>query len=438
MHKFFFNIYQYFKFQKGRYPINPLTLLKELQKSQYWSREKIKEYQLEKINILIKTALSETSYYKDILNNKKIRFIDLNEFINDFPKLYKNNIIENDEKLKNYNSRNWVKHTTSGSTGLPMTIEVSGLASAYRIANVMRFKSWWGIESHDKSVLIWGRKKTAKNSFILRFKTLFNNRLDINVFELNDKTISHYFKQIEDYNPKYIRGYKSAVISLVSLMEKHSLTFIKTKLKVVIVTSEVLFERERLYIERILNCKVANEYGASECGLFSYECPEGSMHLSEELIYLSTIENDVVIVTDIHNERMPLINYINNDKIYLSNDNCRCGRTSRVVKKIEGRVNDYVKCPDGTKKSQYIFYYIISELDEIGMKDSVRQYKVIQEKNKFIIEIVPGSNYNDSALDYIKRRILEEVGKEIEIDIIKVKEIKRDKSGKLRFFIRKN
>jgi len=95
-----------------------------------------------------------------------------------------------------------------------------------------------------------------------------------------------------------------------------------------------------------------------------------------------------------------------------------------------------VICPDGTEKSQYIFYYIIKELDDIGLEKSIVKYKIIQNKFLFSILIIPDSNYCDEVENYIRKRLYEEIGCNIEIDLKIVDQIPFEKSGKLRFFKR--
>lgn len=253
---------------------------------------------------------------------------------------------------------------------------------------------------------------------------------------MNDKTIFSYVKQIDDFDPKYIRSYKSGLYEFARLMEKHKLQFKKADLKVAIVTSETLLDSERKYIENILKCKVANEYGAAEGGFYACECPDGSMHINEETNFITTDINNNAIVTELFNNSMPLINFKNDDKILISNDYCTCGRTSRLIIRIEGRVGDYILCPDGTKKNSFVLAYIIRESVEEGYKGSIKQYRVIQNENKFLMEFVPGENYTEEVSDIIKKRMHKEIGQEIEIEIKLVPQIKREKSGKLRIFIR--
>jgi len=438
MRKIIFRIYWYFKSKRYNYPTNPTLVLKKLLKSQYWSKSQTEAYQLKCLNELATKASNNTEYYKKLNIQEYLPIESIHDFTLKIPSIDRVTIMANVDKLKIKKPDSFFKYSTSGSTGEPLTVEISGMSDVYRIAGHMRFHRWWGIKPFSKSVLIWGFKSTSKKekkSFVNIIKRQILNRLDINVFDLNEQTIEFYFNKIEKFKPAFIKGYKSAVYQLAELMYSKNLSFKNPTLKVAIVTSEVLLENERAFIEKVLKCKVANEYGAVEAGLFAYECPNGSMHIFEESVFIDTIDKSVVS-TELYNDYMPLINYQNGDKVILSNKLCSCGRTSRIINRIEGRVDDMVVRPDGTKISQYIFYYIMKEINDIGYEGSVKKYLVVQKENDFNILVVPGANYGIEVEKFIKQRMYKEIGSEIQIDIKKVTEIKREKSGKLRFFIR--
>lgn len=438
MRKYALKKYLALRFQKLKLPISPYVILEELQESQYWDRDKMRSHQLYKLNKLINQAISDTEYYKEKINGQAYRFSNLDKFSHMFPKLSKDEIFENISLIRNQQITNKFKHSTSGSTGQPMNIEISGLAEAYRLACKMRFYNWWDIDFHDKSVLIWKLKDKEKNGipYSKKIKTKLKNRLDLDIFELNDSTVFNYVAQIDDFAPKYIRSYKSGIYELARLMEKHGLRFKKSSIKLAIVTSEVLLEEERDFIKGIFKCNVANEYGSAEAGFYAGECRHGSMHINEELVFISTDNDNNASVTELNNHGTPLINYQNNDRIKVSDKYCNCGRTSRLIENVEGRVSDYILCSNGVKKSAILISYIVKDAMNSKYIGSVKQFRLVQKKNKFLFEFVPGERFNAKVIDEIKSRMVKEIGDDIQIDTKLRKRITREKSGKLRYFIR--
>ena len=435
MNKYKYKIYQYLKAHKYNYPIDPYIVFNQLLKSQYWSKEQLIQYQISTLNKLLLLSKNSSSYYRDILGDINLPIKELNEFNKKIPRLTKEIIKTQYDELKTKNFTIDFKHQTSGSTGDPVTIYISSLAEIFRKTGYLRFLSWWNIKPYDNSVRIVGRKKSV-NNLRDKVKQKFKNRYDINVFNLNKNSIHKYFNDIEKFKPVYINGYKSAILQFSELLEQEKLFFKKFRFRLAVVTSEVLLQEEKNFIERILGCKVANQYGCAEAGQIAYECPKGSMHVFEEAIYLNTNENNEVFLTEIHNDSIPLINYKNNDLVSLSEKKCKCGISSRIICEIKGRVDDFLIKPNGEIINHYLFIFIIMELDDIGFKNSILKWKVIQYKNNFQLIIVPTQNYNSKVEQYIKKRLHEEIGEDIIIEFTLVKSIPRDKSGKLRSFVR--
>jgi len=435
---YFYTIYQFFRSKSIGYPISPNQIFKFLLKSQYWRREAMRNYQLEKLNDLIKFSNESSRYYSKSYENKDLILSKLNELPFKIPLTNKKEIIENYQEIKTKNFTDKHKHATSGSTGEPLVTYISGLAEAHREACRMRFRSWWGIKEYDKSVYIGRAYSIDDGTLIFKIKRYLRHRLDIDIFDLSDNTIVKYYNQIEKFKPVFIRGYKSGILEFAELMDKNNLRFNNFKLKVAIVTAEALFENERRYIEKILNCKVANEYGAVEAGLFACECPAGSMHINEESAYIYTNNQNEAIVTELFNDSIPLVNYKNDDLIIISDDYCNCGKTSRIIKEVQGRVSGYIEKPDGSKINQLIIPIIFRKFYEDKFKSMIRRYKVIQDAQTFTIKIIPLDNYNSECEEYLRTRMFEEIGRDISVNFEIVNEIKRGKNGKFTFFERNN
>lgn len=430
-------LYQYFRRKKYKIKVSPGVIYKKLLKSQFWSLKEIKEAQLKQLNILLNLSKNTSEYYARQLQNISIPLNSLEEATG-LPTITKNTIRQSGNIFRTKFFTDRFKNVTSGSSGDPIVIYISDKAQAYRMAGRERYMSWWNLKTGDRSVLIWGKKATQrKNSTILEcLREKLHNRLDINVFDLNKDSIYHYYQKIEHFKPVYIRGYKSAIYQLAELMMNNNLMFKNAKPKVAIVTSEVLLKEERSYIEGVLKCRVVNEYGSADGGLFAFECPEGSMHIFEEAVLIDTDNEGYIISTELFNDSMPLINYKIDDCLSISKEKCRCGRNLRTISDIKGRLSDFVIKPDGSKISQYVFYYIMKEIEDLGFHNTVKKYKVTQTNNSFEIKVIKGNGFSTIIEEYILKRLKNEIGEDIIVKFVFVDEIEREASGKLRFFKR--
>lgn len=430
----------WFRYRYRHHTISPLKLFLELKESQYWDKIQIRTKQLEQMRRLVNLAKSSNSFYKEKYNSLTTLDIESLNDVRKFGIITKNEIQQNDLRIA-HNNKISFEAKTSGSTGDPLTVQIDDVAMAYRIAGKMRFYSWWNVSPYDRSVMIWGEKSEksidrSKHPLRKLYNKFIKRNININVFMLNLQTIETFFLAIVRYKPAYIYGYTSAIKQFAELVSAKGLDAKLLNLKVIIVTSEVLLEDDRSFIEKKLLCKVANEYGSADGGIFAFECQKGNMHVFEEAIYLYTNNNGEAISTELYNEVMPIINYKIGDRLQFDNIQCSCGRTLKIIEKIEGRIGDVIVRPDGSNLSQYFFYYLMKDIETKGFKEAIYRYKTIQKNNLFDFYIVKGNKFNEHVEGYILQRMHKEIGSEITVNFIYVKELPREPSGKLRFFKR--
>jgi phenylacetate-CoA ligase len=416
-----------------------------LQTSQYWLPAEREAYQVLHLNSLIASAVAGSPFYHKRFAGHESH-IDSLAALHQLPKITKRDILANISTITmaSATDRSFA-HTTSGSTGDPLKVTISAKAAAFRCAGHQRLYEWWGLRSYDRSALLWGRKLTVpppqrddvlkRLRAAVRYATI-DRQFFIDVFDLNRDSVSGIYRKLVAYKPRYLRGYKSGVLQLAELLRELNLSGDRLALKLVVVTSEVLLPDERQFMEAVFQCPVANEYGAAEAGLFAVECPQQKLHVYEEAVALLAGESGEVLVSELFNRQTPLINYLNGDAIEVSNEQCRCGRTLRVVDAVKGRFVDTVRTVSGDSLSPYIIYYAVKELDDIDLGQSIQKYKVIQRGNSFEFIVVPDRNYGIGVVEYLTGRLKSKVGQEIEVRFTIVDEIPREKSGKLRFFVR--
>lgn len=427
---------------RKRYKQSYLKLMNFLSESQYWSRDKMREFQDEQLADLTK-IMERTEYYSQLLEDKQLESINASN-IESLGFLSKEMLKRCPQKLQNGNINEYSVHKTSGTGGVPLQIRVSVNAEAYRTAGRKRFYQWWGIESSDRSVLIWGRSgyKSNKQSLMGRFEKLSNAVLNrvfyISVFDLSKDMFPFFIKKIRRYKPAYFRGYTSGIEQFADLCIEYGKDLIDLKIKGVIVTSEILSQNQRKKITSVFGCPVINEYGANDGGLIAFECPSGSMHIFEEAILLKSKPNGEVLLTDLHNYATPLINYELGDRIQFKEGYCSCGCRLKMIGEIEGRTGDLIQKSNGQVLNNAFFAYLMNDLDNIGYNDNLFKYKVIQKGKIFEFYYIKGKLFSSDVLIRIKEIMNSEIGEDIEIIFKEVREIKREESGKLRYFFRES
>ena len=95
-----------------------------LKKSQWWTRERLEEYQLQKLGRLLNHAYENVPYYKKVFDERGLNPKDIQDFndLRKLPFLTKEIIRDNlgDFKARNYPAGKLEYVTTGGSTGVPL------------------------------------------------------------------------------------------------------------------------------------------------------------------------------------------------------------------------------------------------------------------------------------------------------------------------------
>ena len=182
--------------------------------------------------------------------------------------------------------------------------------------------------------------------------------------------------------------------------------------------------------------KVIEHYGFSENAAAASMCEQGHYHEDFELGHLelsNTIASSKgmtgnLVATGFQNLGMPFIRYEIGDVATFSNDSCGCGRSSRVLTDIEGRVEDYILTPEGTK---------IMRLDYIFKgTHSIKECQVVQKKDgTLLLRIVRRNNYSTKVEQDILEVIRTMISPSIPVRFEYVDEIERTKSGKFKAVI---
>lgn len=116
----------------------------------------------------------------------------------------------------------------------------------------------------------------------------------------------------------------------------------------VVSVAEVLEADDVTLVERAWGVPVQQVYQATE-GFLGITCPEGRLHLNEDLVHVEPewIDDGPVvparfhpIVTDFSRTTQLVVRYRLDDVLRVDAGRCPCGRPTRVIAAIEGRADD--------------------------------------------------------------------------------------------------
>jgi phenylacetate-CoA ligase len=134
-----------------------------------------------------------------------------------------------------------------------------------------------------------------------------------------------------------------------------------------------------------------------------------------------------LIGTSFNNDAMPLIRYDTGDiAIWKPKDyQCPCGRKSRVIESIEGRIDDFIQLPDGQKIMRFDYLF----------KDTktIKEAQVCQKKiGEVIIKLVTDKMHTKQVDEKIIYDFSLWICPKTIVIIEHVNDIKKSKTGKFK------
>jgi phenylacetate-CoA ligase len=384
------------------------VFLQELRRTQWYSSEKLKEFQEKKLRELIRHSYQNVPYYHRVFNEVGITPDDIKtiEDLRKIPILSKDDLRANFSDLValNASSYSFGVSTTSGSTGKPVSFYLDQQNREIEYASTWRQREWAGIRLDDRIASFRAFRALRGTNYrsgkpLWKFNSL-SKELEFNIFGLNNKGLKKQTERLKEFSPKLIEGYPSTI----ELLSKYILNQgIRGVSPVAVQTSSESLTTRRETIERALGCRVFDWYGQSEYVVSAGQCPEGNYHINETGImefikqgeHVSHGELGEIVGTRLFNYSMPLIRYRITDVGRYSKDLCSCGRSLPLVQSIEGRVSDSITTSEGKIVTGMVFEHYWKH-EVTPNTPNVDYVHIIQRANKkIIIKIVKRPEYSD-------------------------------------------
>jgi phenylacetate-CoA ligase len=363
-----------------------VKIRKEMESSEWWDDKLLKEFQFSKLCQLLKHAQAHVPYYRKLFSETGFKPENIRSIsdLTQIPLLDKPIIRTNSEEIKSEIARDLDRFNTGGSSGEPLIFYIGKKRVSHDVAAKWRATRWWGVDIGDPEIVVWGSPielNVQDNIRILRDQ-LFRTKL-LPAFEMSEQKLDSFLGQIRAMRPKMLFGYPSALSHIATHAEAKGQSMNDLGIQVAFVTSERLYDEQRLQIIRTFGCPVANGYGSRDAGFIAHECPQGGMHITAEDIIVEIVspngkslspgESGEIIVTHLATEDFPFIRYRTGDIGILDTNICSCGRGLPMLKEIQGRSTDFLTAQDGTIMHGLALVYILRDLPQI------RAFKIVQE-----------------------------------------------------------
>ncbi len=418
-----------------------VRVLRDMEASQWWPRERLERYRLDRLRSLLVDVGRHVPYYRDVFARTGFRPEAL-EGVADLqalPYLTKPLIRANSDALRADDARGLSRFNTGGSSGEPLVFFIGPERVTHDVAAKWRATRWWNVDIGDAEIVVWGSAiELGAQDRLRRLRDRLMRTELLPAFEMSEDKLASFVARIREYRPRMLFGYPSAISLIARHAEKHGIRLDDLGVRVVFVTSERLYDDQRDTVARVFGAPVANGYGGRDAGFIAHQCPHGGMHVTAEDIVVEIVdpagrvlppgEAGEIVVTHLATRDYPFIRYRTGDIGILDDRPCACGRGLPLLKEIQGRSTDFVVAEDGTVMHGLALIYVLRDIVGVGA------FKIVQESRTLTrVWLQPGEAFRPADCETIREGLKQRLGRSVTIELELVDEVPAEQSGKFRY-----
>ena len=422
-----------------------LHYLAELEKSQYWSTEKLVDQQWTLFKAMVTHAFETCPYYRQKFREAGIAPSDLrsSEDIDSIPTITKEEIQEHRNEMVStkYSRESLIGDMTGGSTGSPMQFYYDKDRLDSRVGATLRHNRWAGWEVGNKAAILWGAPQDTKVTSKLKDRIrnwVQERRLILDASALSEAAMADFARELIRYRPTVLQAYSNTLGLFARYIQAQRIEGIRPR--GIICSAEVLTEDNRRLIEETFGCSVFNRYGCREFAVIASECDaHQGLHINAENLLVEAVNNGrscidedgEIVITDLRNLAMPMIRYRIRDVGRVKRASCSCGRGLPLMQLAGGRVTDFLVATNGNKVSGIVIAtYVITNLP------GIRQIQFVQnELGSLTINLVKAPDWTATNMTELMARIRRYLGDDIRLKTEFKDHIPLQQSGKYQFSI---
>jgi phenylacetate-CoA ligase len=417
--------------------------LRELEASQWWPRAELDALRVGRLRRLLTDVSRHVPYYRRVFDEAEFDPSTARSLgdLARLPFLTKALIRANTDALKADDAPVLRRYNTGGSSGEPLVFYIGKGRVSHDVAAKWRATRWWGVDIGDPEVVLWGSpiELGAQDRMRLLRDRLLRTKL-LPAFDMSLANLDRFVAEIRARRPRMLFGYPSALAKVAAHAKARGQRLDDLGVRVVFVTSEMLYDHQRELIGNAFGCKVANGYGGRDAGFIAHQCQQGGMHISAEDIVVEIVgpggepvadgEPGEIVVTHLATRDFPFIRYRTGDIGILAQRMCACGRSLPLLEEIQGRSTDFVIAADGTVMHGLALIYILRDLPGIA------SFKIVQESRQRVrVQIVAAADFPSAMEQRIQDGFRARLGASVEVTIERVDVIEPERSGKFRYVV---
>jgi len=306
--------------------------------------------------------------------------------------------------------------TTSGSSGLPITIYASRSERLRILGVILRAYRLNGLKYLETSVTIKDPIDIAKPNVVQKLGGFRHDYYDIyQPVENIQKSIVDKWKSIA-----VLKSMPSDLANLAWLIKSEGLYF--PPVRTMFTDSEKLDDSTRLFIESVFRTQAIDFYATTEVGVVAFQTKnsQGKYHVNDDAVFVETKSNnrlesgdEDLVLTGLLNFSTPIIRYQIGDVVTAGDRQSISGIPFSTIERIHGKYLDFIVRLDGKVVSSHAVKQNLTHLK------GIRRFQVVQrDQSSFQIYITPDSQWSDAVSSEIMRLFRRDFGEEMRIEIV--------------------
>ncbi len=392
--------------------------------------ENLKEIQTDRLKQLVDYVYKNAPFYKKKLSQSGVGPADIRSIddIQKLPLTYKEDLRDNYPfGLFSLPAKEIAEiHVSSGTTGNPTVVGYSREDLDLWGEVMARTLCCAGAEPDDMIQIAYGYGLFT-GGLGFHYGAL---KMGLTVIPTSSGQTKRQLKLMQDFKPRILACTPSYALYMVDEARELGLDLQASTWEVGIFGAEPWSEGIRREIEKTWNMSATDVYGLSEIigpGV-AQECTHKcGLHLYSDVFYPEILDpqtekpvkpgqDGMLVITTLTKKGMPLLRYCTRDIVTLSEEKCKCGRTSPRISKVKGRTDDMIIIRGinvfpsqiehvllNIEETQPHYQLVVDrksgglddlevqvEVEEKFFSDEVKQLRAISEKIKREIESVLG------------------------------------------------
>lgn len=439
-----------------------LRLARGLAERERWPRERLRRYQQERLEAVVRHAAESSPFYRERLAGvvgagpvelERLPELGKAEMMERLDDLVTDRRLRRDELLAHvdgpqgaglYLDRYRVM-TTSGSSGRKGLFVYDREEWRAMIAQFLRYNAMVGIKPRLPRRLrvaaIIGASPAHMSRQISDSVAVGAHRvLTLPV----TMPVGRLVEELNRFGPGFMAAYPSVAVRLA---EEQLAGRLRLSLEGMSTSSELRTPEMTERLVEAFGVRPFDQYATTE-GLWGCECErhEG-IHLFEDMTLFENVDADGrpvpagepgarLLVTGLNSFVQPIIRLEVADVVTIEPEPCPCGRTLARTRAVEGRTDDVIELParDGGEVAVHPLHFAVLTRDR-----GVREFQVVQEGPRLRILVVARPSANDGLearlRDAVSRRLSELGVQDPRVVVERRDGLRRSAGGKLQMVV---